>query len=62
VLVVNHSEQEWNGLVAVRNIPENSKKCVELLTGKVIHFEAKNNKAIVKLKIPRFDIRILRWE
>jgi len=62
VLVANHSEQEWNGLFAVRNIPENTKKCVELLTGKVIHYEVKNNKAIVKLKIPRFDIRILRWE
>ena len=62
VLVANHNEQEWKGLVTVRNIPGNTKKCVELLTGKVIRFETTNNQATVKLKIPRFDIRILRWE
>ncbi|MHC4535545.1 MAG: type 1 glutamine amidotransferase family protein [Planctomycetota bacterium] len=62
VLVANHNEQEWKGLVTVRNIPGNTKKCVELLTGKVINFKAQNNQATVKLKIPRFDIRILRWE
>jgi hypothetical protein len=62
VLVANHSEQKWKGLVKVRDIPINSNKCVDLITGSVLSFQIENNSARIQIEIPPFDVRIIRWE
>ncbi|MBN2569798.1 MAG: hypothetical protein JXB42_10260 [Deltaproteobacteria bacterium] len=62
VLVANHSEQKWKGFVTVREIPIDSNKCVDLITGSVLSFQIENNSARIQIEIPPFDVRILRWE
>jgi hypothetical protein len=62
VLIANHSETSWNGQINIRNLSDNYRQCIELLSGREIPFLHDNMNKSIAVEIPAYDVGIFRWE
>ena len=61
VVVANHHDQPWIGTVHVRNLSAKMNRCTELTTNQRLFYRRQGKDALVKLNVPAFDVKVLRW-
>jgi hypothetical protein len=62
VVIANHAERAWNGEVTVRRVPADARSCRELLTGETYASSYADGATRVRLTVPPYDLRAVRWE
>jgi hypothetical protein len=61
VLVANHSGEKWEGSIKVNRHDRRLDRCTELLGDEQVDYLSSDEECQVNLRIPPYDLRILRW-
>jgi hypothetical protein len=60
-VIANHDGHAWEGTVHVKKVDSHLEVCTELRTGETVDFVRENGGATVRLQVPAYEVRILRW-
>lgn len=62
VVIANHADTDWQGKIAVANVPDSLHTCRDVVSGAVLPFDLVEGCAVAEITIPPYSVRVLRWQ